>query len=67
MGGGVLSQNLLLMFDRYIKRNVSVSIKILNPNLPVFCWVKSSKQRINLFYMKIKKMVVCVYKAIFAC
>ena len=36
MGGGVLSENRLLMFDRYIKWNVPVSIKILNPNLPVF-------------------------------
>ena len=36
MGGGVLSENRLLMFDRYIKLNVSVSIKISNPNLPVF-------------------------------
>ena len=36
MGGGVLSENLLLTFDRYIKWNVPVSIKISNPNLPVF-------------------------------
>ena len=36
MGGGVLSENWLQMFDRYIKWNVPVSIKILNPNLPVF-------------------------------
>ena len=35
MGGGVLSENWLLMFDRYIKWNVPVSIKITNPNLPV--------------------------------
>ena len=36
MGGGVLSENWLLMFDRYIKWNFPVSIKILSPNLPVF-------------------------------
>ena len=36
MGGGVLSENRLLEFDRYIKWNVPVSIKILNLNLPVF-------------------------------
>ena len=36
MGGGVLSENRLLAFDRYIKSNVPVSIKILNPNQPVF-------------------------------
>ena len=28
MGGGVLSENRLLTFDRYIKLNVPVSIKI---------------------------------------
>ena len=36
MGGGVLSENRLLTFDRYIKLNVPVSIKISNPKLPVF-------------------------------
>ena len=36
MGGGVLSENLLLTFDRYIKSNVPVSTKILNHNLPVY-------------------------------
>ena len=36
MGGWVLSENRLLAFDRYIKSNVPVSIKISNPNLPVF-------------------------------
>ena len=36
MSGGVLSENQLLTFDRYIKWNVHVSIKISNPNLPVF-------------------------------
>ena len=47
MCGGVLSENQSLMFDRYIKWNVPVSNKILNPNLPVFCCVKSSNLRIN--------------------
>ena len=32
MGGGVLSENQLLTFDRYVKWNVPIS----NPNLPVF-------------------------------
>ena len=36
MGGGVLSENWLLTIHRYIKWNVPVSIKISNPNLPVF-------------------------------
>ena len=36
MGGGVLSENQCPMFDRYIKWNVSVSVKISSPNLPVF-------------------------------
>ena len=36
MDGGVLSENPLLTFDRFIKWNVPVLIKILNPNLPVF-------------------------------
>ena len=36
MGGGVISENRLLMSDRYIELNVPVSIKISNPNLPVF-------------------------------
>ena len=32
MGGGVLSENRLLTFDRYIESKVPVSIKIANPN-----------------------------------
>ena len=36
IGGWVLSENWLLTIPRYIKWNVPVSIKILNPNLPVF-------------------------------
>ena len=36
MGGGVLSKSRFLAFDRYIKLNVPVSIKMSNPNLPVF-------------------------------
>ena len=35
MGGWVIG-NQLLTFDRYIKWNVPVSIKISKPNLPVF-------------------------------
>ena len=62
MGGGVLSENQLLTFDRYIKWNVLVSIKIWNPNLPVFL-------SINLFCVKIKenKVVFRVYKVVIAC
>ena len=47
MGGGVLLENQLLTFDRYIKWNIPVSIKISNPNLPV-C-LKSSNLHINKF------------------
>ena len=36
MGGCVLSENWLLTIHRYIKWNVPVSIKISNPNQPVF-------------------------------
>ena len=36
MGGGVLLENQLLTFVRYIKWDVPVSIKISNANLPVF-------------------------------
>ena len=39
MGGGVLSENQLLMFDQGISIYIyiyPVSIKISNPNLPVF-------------------------------
>ena len=36
MGGGVLSENRLLTFDRYITWSVPVSIKISNPNLHLF-------------------------------
>ena len=50
MGGGVLSENQLLTFDRYIKWNVPVSIKISNPSLPVFLLCES-----NLFCVKIKQ------------
>ena len=35
-GAGVLSENRLLTLNRYIKSNVPVSIKILNPNQLVF-------------------------------
>ena len=43
MGGWVLSENWLLTFDRYIKLNVPVSIKILNPNLPAFLFQSMHK------------------------
>ena len=48
-GGGVLSENRLLTFDRYIKWNVPV-IKISNLNLPVFllCEIQIC---INLFIL----------------
>ena len=36
MGGWVLLENWLLTIHRYIKWNVPDSIKISNPNLPVF-------------------------------
>ena len=37
MGGGVLSENWLLTFDRYIKLNVPVSIKISKQICLFFC------------------------------
>ena len=51
MDGGVLSENWLLTFDRYIKWNVPVSIKILNPNLPVFllCEIIQSTHKLIYF------------------
>ena len=67
MGGGVLSENWLLMFDRYIKSNVPVSIKMLNPNLPVFCCVKSSMLCINEFIFCENKVAFRDYKAVIAC
>ena len=50
-GGGVLSENRLLMFDRYIKSIVPVSIKISNPNLPVFllCEIIQSTHKLIYF------------------
>ena len=50
MGGGVLSENHILTFDRYIKWNVPVSIKILNPNLPVFLLCKIIQTMHKLIY-----------------
>ena len=51
MGGGVLSENRLPKFDRYIKLNVPVSIKISNPNLPVFllCEILQSMHKLSYF------------------
>ena len=69
MGGGVLSENWLLMFDRYIKSNVPVSIKILKPNLPVFllCEILQSMHKLIYFVWKQNKVVFRVYKAVTAC
>ena len=50
MGGGVLSENRLLMFDGYIKWNVPVSIKILNLNLPVFLSCEIIQSTYKLIY-----------------
>ena len=50
MGGGVLSENQLLMFNRYIKSNVPVSIKISNPNLPVFLLCEITQSMHKLIY-----------------
>ena len=51
MGGGVLSENWILMFERNIKSNVPVSIKILNPILPVFllCEILQSMHKLIYF------------------
>ena len=59
MGGGVLSENLLLTFDRYIKSNVPVSIKISNHNRPVYLLYEIIQ---STFCVKIKqKKVVFVF------
>ena len=50
MGGGVLSENRLLAFDRFIKWNVPVSIKILNLNLPVFLSCEIIQSTYKLIY-----------------
>ena len=55
MGGGVLSENLLPMNDRYIKWNVPVSIKMSNPNLPVFlltCEIIQTTHKLIYFMLK---------------
>ena len=51
MGGGVLLENWLLMFDMYIKWNIPVSVKISNPNLPVFllCEINQSTHKLIYF------------------
>ena len=73
MGGGVLSENRLLTFDRYINplSIVPVSIKILNHNLPVLlsCEIIQSMHKFNLCCVKIKKLfsVFTAYKAVIAC
>ena len=57
MGGGVLSENPLLTFDRYIIWNVPVSIKLPNPNLPVFllCEIIQSTHKL-IYFVKMKKV-----------
>ena len=50
MGGWVVSENQLLIFDRYIKWNVPVSINILNPNLPVFLLFEIVQSTHKLIY-----------------
>ena len=52
MGGGVLSENWLLTFDRYIKWDVPVSIKISNLNLPVFLSCGIIQSTYKLIYFK---------------
>ena len=51
MGGWVLSKSRLLTFDRYIKWNVAVSIKISNTNLPVvlLCEIIQSTHKLIYF------------------
>ena len=51
MGGCVLVENQLLTFDRYIKWNVPVSIKLSNPNLPVclLCEIIQSTHKLIYF------------------
>ena len=48
MGGGVLSENQLLTFDKYIESNVPVSIKISYLNLPafLFCEITQSTHKL---------------------
>ena len=69
MGGGVLSKSWFLTFDRYIKWNVSVSIKISNPNVPVVLLreIIESAHKLILCEIKQNKVVFCVYKAVIAC
>ena len=55
MGGGVLLENLLLTYERYIKWNVpAASIKISNPNLPFFLLCEIIQTLLNFIYVKIK-------------
>ena len=54
MGGGVLSKNWLLLFDRYIQSNVPVSIKISNSNLPVFLFCEIIQSTHKLIYFGCK-------------
>ena len=54
MGGGVLSENWLLAFNRYIESNVPVSIKISNLNLPVFLYYEIIQSTPKLIYFVLK-------------
>ena len=51
MGGGVLWNSWLSKFDRYIKWNVPVSIKISNPNLPVALLCEIIQSTHKLIYL----------------
>ena len=70
IGGGVLSANRLVTFDRYSKLNVPVSMKISNPNLHVFLFcLKSFNLHINKLILSENKktqVVFHVYKAVIA-
>ena len=64
MGGGVLSENRLPMFDWYIKGNVPVSIKISNPNLPIFllmCEIIQTTHKFILCENKIKQSCILCF------
>ena len=60
MGGWVLSENWFLTIHRYIKWNVPVSIKISNPNLPVFalCEIIQSLHKFIYFVFQVHKAAI---------
>ena len=61
MGGGVLSENQILTFDRYIKWNVPVSNKIANPNLPVFLLCEIIQSLHKVIYLCENKKLFSVF------